>query len=117
MNSILQQFFMIKQFHSLIMSLKPKSQQSEINGVQIVDDFLYQLQKLYVHLEWSQKQYYDPSIFCLAVKDFQGRPINTAIQEDAHEFLNTAFDKIENYSKDQQKLNILERIFGGKTVT
>ena len=24
MNSILQQFFMIKQFHSLIMSLKPK---------------------------------------------------------------------------------------------
>ena len=25
MNSILQQFFMIKQFHSLIMELKPKS--------------------------------------------------------------------------------------------
>ena len=76
------------------MELKPKGEESEINGVKMVDDFLYQLQQLYVHLEWSQKQYYDPSIFCLAVKDSQGKPINTAIQEDAHEFLNTAFDKI-----------------------
>ena len=84
MNSILQQFFMIKQFHSLIMSLKPKEEETEINEVKVVDDFLYQLQQLYVHLELSQKQYYDPSTFCLAVKDFQGKPINTAIQEDAH---------------------------------
>ena len=52
------------------------------------------MQKMYVHLEHSQKQYYDPTTFCLAVKDFQGKPINTNIQEDAHEFLNTAFDKI-----------------------
>ena len=76
------------------MELKPKGEESEINGVKMVDDFLSQLQQLYVHLEWSQKQYYDPSTFCLAVKDSQGKPINTAIQEDAHEFLNTAFDKI-----------------------
>jgi hypothetical protein len=62
---------------------------------------------MYVHLEHSQKQYYDPTSFCLAVKDFQGKPINTHIQEDAHEFLNTAFDKLENYSKDQEKLKTL----------
>jgi hypothetical protein len=52
-------------------------------------------------LKWSQKQYYDPSNFCLAIKDSQGKPIKTHIQEDAHEFLNSAFDKIEGYSKKE----------------
>jgi hypothetical protein len=39
----------------------------------------------------------------LTIKDGQGKPINTHIQEDAHEFLNTAFDKIESYAKKQEK--------------
>jgi ubiquitin carboxyl-terminal hydrolase 34 len=117
MNSILQQFFLIGKFRSLIMSLRAKTEESEVNGNRIVDDFLFQLQLMYVHLEWSQKQYYDPTPFCLAVKDFQGKPINTHIQEDAHEFLNTAFDKLEGYCKTEEKEKILERIFGGKTVT
>lgn len=30
----------------------------------------------------------------MTLKDAQGKPINTGIHEDAHEFLNTAFDKI-----------------------
>lgn len=50
MNSILQQFFMIKPFRSLIMSLQPNIEESEVNGIKIVDDFLYQLQKMYSHL-------------------------------------------------------------------
>jgi hypothetical protein len=49
---------------------------------------------MYANLHLSQKQYYDPTKFCLAMKDFQGNPIKTFIQEDAHEFLNTTFDKI-----------------------
>lgn len=117
MNSILQQFFMIKSFHSLIMSLESKKEESEVSNVKIVDDFLYQLKKMYIHLELSQKQYYDPTTFCLAIKDPQGKPINTSVQEDAHEFLNTVFDKIESYAKEQKKVKILQRIFGGKTVT
>jgi ubiquitin C-terminal hydrolase len=72
---------------------------------------------MYVNLEWSQKQYYDPTKFCLAIKDSQGKPIKTHIQEDAHEFLNTAFDKIEGYTKKEERLKELERLFGGKTVT
>jgi ubiquitin C-terminal hydrolase len=58
MNSILQQFFRVKQFHSLVMSLETKKEESEINGIKLIDDFLHQLQSMYVHLEWSQKQYY-----------------------------------------------------------
>jgi len=80
MNSILQQFFMIRQFYSLLLSLRAKEEKSTVDGVELVDDFLYQLQQMYVNLEWSQKQYYDPTTFCLAVKDYQGTPIKTHIQ-------------------------------------
>lgn len=80
MNSILQQFFMIKQFQQLVMRLTARSEESDVNGVKLVDDFLYQLQQLYTHLKYSQKQYYDPILFCLAIKDSQGKPINTHIQ-------------------------------------
>lgn len=72
---------------------------------------------MYVSLEWSQKQYYDPTPFCLAIKDSQGKPINTHIQEDAHEFLNSAFDKMEGYCKKEGRVGELEGLFGGKTVT
>lgn len=107
MNSILQQFFMIRQFYNLVMCLESSSEETEVNGVKLVDDFLAQLQEMYIHLEWTQKQYYDPTKFCLTVKDYQGKPINTNIQEDAHEFLNTAFGKMEEYAKKQEKLSIL----------
>lgn len=50
---------------------------------------------MYINLECSQKQYYDPSKFCLAIKDYQNNPINVHVQEDAHEFLNSIFGKIE----------------------
>ena len=62
---------------------------------------------MYANLRLSQKQYYDPTKFCLAIKDNQGKPINTFIQEDAHEFLNTTFDKMEKYTKKQEKLKVL----------
>ena len=62
------------------MSLQAKKDVNEVNGIKIVDDFLYQLQLMYVHLESSQKQYYDPTNFCLTIKDSQGKPIKTHIQ-------------------------------------
>jgi len=104
MNSILQQFFTIKQFYSLVMSLKSSTEIKEIKDVQLVDDFLTQLQEMYIYLKCSQKQYYDPTKFCLAIKDPQNNPINVYVQEDAHEFLNTVFGKIEDYVKKQEKL-------------
>ena len=97
MNAILQQFFVIKEFRELIFSLKcdPMLEPTEVKDRKIIDDFLYQLQKLYAHLHLSQKKYYDPVEFCLTMKNPQtGEPINTAIQEDAHEFLNTLFQKL-----------------------
>ena len=45
---------------------------------------MYQLQKMYYHLQFSQKKYFVPKEFCYSYKDFDGQPINTSIQEDSH---------------------------------
>lgn len=50
MNSILQQFFMIKQFYNLVMSLQPNKEVSVINNITFIDDFLAQLQEMYINL-------------------------------------------------------------------
>lgn len=107
MNSILQQFFMVKKFYKLVMSLEACTETSQVNEVELVDDFLAQLQLMYIHLKWSQKQYYDPTIFCLAIKNPTGKPININLQEDAHEFINNSLDKMEHYAKKQDKLRNL----------
>jgi ubiquitin C-terminal hydrolase len=80
MNSILQQFFMIKQFYNMVMGLQSATEVVEIKEVRLVDDFLAQLQEMYIHLACSQKQYYDPTKFCLSVKDAQNNPINVNVQ-------------------------------------
>jgi ubiquitin C-terminal hydrolase len=81
-NSILQQFFMIDKFRHMVLSRTvPKDIESvEFNGKIIVDDFMFQLQKLYHHLEYSQKKYIIPKEFCYTYKNFEGQPINTSIQ-------------------------------------
>lgn len=50
MNSILQQFFMIKQFYNLVMSLEAKKEVTQVNNAYIIDDFLTQLQEMYINL-------------------------------------------------------------------
>ena len=85
-NSILQQFFMIDHFRHMVLSKPvPKEvQRVEVGGREVVDDFMYQLQKLYHHLHHSKKKYLVPTDFCFSFKNFEGQPINTSVQEDAH---------------------------------
>jgi ubiquitin carboxyl-terminal hydrolase 34 len=47
-------------------------------------------------LELSERQEYNPREFCFSFKDFNGQPVNVRIQQDAQEFLNVAFDRLEN---------------------
>ena len=77
---------MIEQFRHMVLS-KPvlhNLQPVEVNGRLVVDDFMFQLQKLYHQLEYGKKKYIIPRDFCFAYKNFEGQPINTSIQEDAH---------------------------------
>lgn len=117
MNSILQQFFMIKSFHSLIMSLESKKEESEVSNVKIVDDFLYQLKKMYIHLELSQKQYYDPTTFCLAIKDPQGKPINTSVQRRCSWIFEYSFEHRLRAMQKNRKRWRFYREFLEETVT
>ncbi len=45
------------------------------------------------------------------------KPINIRIQQDAHEFVSSFFDKLEPYFKKNNKLDEFNNIFGGKTLT
>jgi ubiquitin carboxyl-terminal hydrolase 34 len=79
------------------------------------DNVLHQLQKMFGFLELSERQDYNPRDFCFAFKDFDGNPTNTHIQQDAQEFLNMAFDRIENLLKGTKEKYLLQSVFGGKT--
>lgn len=78
---------------------------------------MYQLQRMYYHLQYSKKKYYIPTEFCLTCKDMEGKPINTAIQEDSHQFLNKLVQNAENTFTKDEKLADLQRILCAKTLT
>lgn len=71
-NSILQQFFMIDKFKHMILSRTVPSgcKEVEVSGRIVVDDFMYQLQRVYHNLEYSQKKYFVPKDFCYSYKNF-----------------------------------------------
>ena len=101
MNSMLQQFFMIPAFRYNILCVDdglPEDLQ-RYKGENVDDNMLHQLQKLMANLEVSERTDYNPWEFCFAFKEFDGSPTNTVEQKDAQEFLNLAFDRIENALK------------------
>jgi ubiquitin carboxyl-terminal hydrolase 34 len=53
----------------------------------------------------------------LSIKNHEGKPINIGLQEDAHELLNLILDKVEKNLKANDKVNELDALFGGKTIT
>ncbi len=69
---------------------------ADYKGQKVDDNVMHQLQKLMAHLELSERTDFNPFEFCFAFKDFEGNPTNTGEQKDAQEFLNMAFDRIEN---------------------
>ena len=107
MISILQQFYMVPSFRYGILSIKSNPQEDE-------EDLIYQLRKLFSYLEASQRECYNPKPFCNAYKDFDGNPTNTSIQQDAHEFLNMVFERMENEMSRTSQRYLVNSIFGGK---
>jgi ubiquitin carboxyl-terminal hydrolase 34 len=79
----------------------------EYKGQKVDDNVMHQLQKLMAHLELSDRNDYNPFEFCFAFKDFEGNPTNTGEQKDAQEFLNMAFDRIENMLRHTSRKYLL----------
>lgn len=68
---------------------------------------------MFANLELTERQEYDPNEFCFTFKDFDGNPVNVSIQQDAQEFLNMLFDRLEKGLSQTPFKQLLHSIYGG----
>ena len=64
-------------------------------------------------LQESEKQYANPEGFCYAFKDFDGKPTNVSIQEDAAGFYSRLLDKIVEQTKGTPNASGINEVIGG----
>lgn len=85
MNSMMQQFFMIPAFRYNLLCVDDGLPENikEYKSEQIDDNMLHQIQRLFAHLELSERSDYNPIGFTFSFKEFDGTPTNTAEQKDA----------------------------------
>ena len=110
MNSLIQQFFMIKPFRE---GIQRAYLCVEDPDECLDDNLLYQLQDLFWNLEESDKKYFEPQGFCKAFKDYDGQSMNVSQQQDVDEFFNILCDKIEELLKHTPSSKLLRDCFGG----
>ena len=112
-NSVLQQLFLIPFVRNRILCARPSyEEEDEEEGQKMIvhknDILLSELQRLFAFLAKSTTQYYDMKSFCKRTN------VNTANQEDAHEYLNALFDKLETSEKNNRVSDFLS-LFRTKT--
>ncbi|KAL4448730.1 hypothetical protein ABPG74_012819 [Tetrahymena malaccensis] len=119
MNSMLQQFYMTKTFRYAILATDDEKEADvvEYRGMYIDDNILHQIQKMFAFLDLSDRQDYNPVGFCFSFKDFSGNPVNVGVQQDAQEFLNMIFEKLESSLRPTPFKYVLESVFGGQTIS
>ena len=116
MNSMMQQFYMVPAFRYNILCADDKAAPNWVDykNEQIDDNLLHQIQRLFAHLELSDRSDYNPIGFTFAFKEVDGQPTNTGEQKDAQEFLNFFLDRLERALKPTPKRHLVTSIFGGK---
>jgi len=115
MNSMMQQFFMVPSFRYLLLQQSDNIAPSRDNHLNVDDNVLHQVQRMFTFLDMSEREDYNPAGFCFSFKDWDGNPTNTSIQQDSQEFLGRFLEKIETALKPTPNKYILQSIFGGKT--
>lgn len=110
-NSIIQQFYMNESFRHGILAA-PSGDEDATKQ----DTLLYQLQALFGNLQESQKRSYNARGFCYAYKDWDGNPMNVAVQMDVDEFFNILFDRLESSVKGTLQEELFKQQYGGKLV-
>jgi hypothetical protein len=116
MNSMLQQLYHVPAFRYQLLEADDGAAPDmvEYRGRNIDDNVLHQLQRLFGHLELSEKVDYNPIEFCFSFKQMDGQPTNTSVQHDTEEFFNITFDRIENLIKPTPQKYLLQSCFGGQ---
>jgi ubiquitin carboxyl-terminal hydrolase 34 len=117
MNSMMQQFFNVPSFRYCLLSANDEVQTDlqEHQGYTFDDNFLHQIMNMFGHLILSDRQFYNPTPLCYSFKSYDGGRTNVREQKDAQEFLNVAFDRLENLLKGTSQKYLLNNTFGGKT--
>ena len=112
-NSVLQQLFLIPYVRNRVLCARPSYEEEEEEEgqkkvVQKNDVLLSELQRLFAFLAKGTTQYYNMKSFC------ERTNVNTGNQEDAHEYLNGLFDKLETSEKNSRVKDFLS-LFRTKT--
>ncbi|KAF9091841.1 hypothetical protein BGX23_004831 [Mortierella sp. AD031] len=110
-NSIVQQFFMNKGFRQGILQAPSGAEDPSSH-----DTLLYQLQVLFSNLQESIKRAYNAQGFCYSYKDWDGNPMNVAVQMDVDEFFSILFDRLENSVKGTPQEELFKKQYGLKLV-
>lgn len=71
--------------------------------------------ELFGFLQLSDRQDFNPAPFCFSLRGYDGERTNVREQKDAHEFLNVAWDRLENLLKDTSQKYLLHNVLGGST--
>lgn len=94
MNSLLQVLYMNRDIREYLLGFM---QFDIYDDKELVDNIIFQLQKIFCHLSHSEKKYFTPTEWAYAFKDETGiHPVDVRLQQDAQEFLHQLFDRFEN---------------------
>lgn len=110
MNSVMQQLFMIPTFREAVLQVSAPEMHPS-------DNLLYQFQKIFASLKYSQQRYFNPKGFCTAFRDWEGNPINPAMQMDVDEFFSLFMDRLELTFQNTHIAGLIQEHFGGTQVT
>lgn len=118
MISMLQQFFCTETFTRGILMANDyvEVKMSEVKNKQVDDNVFHQFQTMFGFLQNSHRREYNPFEFCLSYKDYGGEPVNISLQQDAQEFLNCIFDRLESSLKKTPFKGILDSVYSGTKI-
>lgn len=108
MNSLMQQFYMMPNIRNALVSLPINENEKPPE-----ENLMLQIQTMFSYLSNSERQYFNPSDFCRAFKDWEGQPINISLQADVLEFFNILCDHLETHLKPTTYSNLLNKSFTG----
>lgn len=122
MNSLMQQFFMMEPLRYGLLSVASHAEGTDPDAAPdkpLVearkDSILYQVQRMFGHLELSKRRAYSPEAWCHAYKDLDGRATNVLEQQDAQEYLTTLLDRLESELKGSHRAKLIEQVLGLET--
>eukprot|EP01035_Chromulina_nebulosa_P018175 gene18175-23833_t len=121
MNGLLQILYMIPEFRDTITNI-PIISKYFPDTEDMRNDYIYQLQRLFLNLKYSKQKSYSPDDWVYCYKDeTNNQPVNTSDQQDAQEFFQVLIDRLQNnynkvyYKKDNNDNNLfLNNIIGVK---